>query len=77
MSRKASEDSESPPPMGLGIDAAKRKSSDGVGGYDPGESLRQEEVNVGDPQIKVIEKEYGDHLPGHDVFGWVIAAVKH
>ena len=38
----------------------KRKGagSDGVGGYDPGESLRQEEtLNVGDPQIKVIEKE--------------------
>lgn len=29
----------------------------GVGGYDPGDSLRQEEVNVGDPQIKVKEKE--------------------
>ena len=28
-----------------------------LGGYDPGESLRREEVNVGAPQIKVIEKE--------------------
>jgi hypothetical protein len=28
-----------------------------VGGYDPGESLRREEVNVGEPQIKLIEKE--------------------
>lgn len=36
----------------------KGAGSDGVGGYDPGESLRQEEtVNVGDPQIKVVEKE--------------------
>lgn len=35
----------------------KRPNNDGVGGYDPGESLRQEELNVGDPQIKVIEKE--------------------
>jgi len=40
------------------IENAKRKSSkDGVGSYDPGESLRQEEVNVGNPQIKVKEKE--------------------
>ena len=40
--------------------ATKRRKgagSDGVGGYDPGESLRSEELNVGDPQIKVIEKE--------------------
>lgn len=35
----------------------KKKDGDGVGGYTPGESLRQVEVNVGDPQIKVIEKE--------------------
>ena len=26
--------------------------------------------------IDILEKEYGDHLPGHDVYGWVIAAVK-
>ena len=38
------------------VEGAK-KSGDGVGGYDPGEALRQEEVNVGDPQIKVKEKE--------------------
>lgn len=35
----------------------KPDGGDGVGGYTPGESLRQVEVNVGDPQIKVIEKE--------------------
>lgn len=27
-------------------------------------------------QIKVLAKEYGDHLPGHDVMGWVIAIEK-
>ena len=26
--------------------------------------------------IDILEKEYGEHLPGHDVYGWVIAAVK-
>ncbi|MEP0942364.1 MAG: class I SAM-dependent methyltransferase [Rhizobiaceae bacterium] len=26
--------------------------------------------------IEVLEKEYGDHLPGHDVMGWVISMVK-
>lgn len=26
--------------------------------------------------IDVLEKQYGDHLPGHNVMGWVIAAVK-
>lgn len=26
--------------------------------------------------IDVLEKQYGDHLPGHDVYGWVIATVK-
>lgn len=39
------------------VEGAKKKSNDGVGGYDPGEVLRSEELNVGDPQIKVIEKE--------------------
>jgi hypothetical protein len=34
-----------------------RAAKSDVGGYDPGESLRREEVNVGEPQIKVIEKE--------------------
>ena len=26
--------------------------------------------------IEILEKQYGDHLPGHNVMGWVIAAVK-
>ena len=40
------------------IQAAKRRDGSGLGGYDAGESLRQEEkLNVGDPQLKVKEKE--------------------
>lgn len=41
------------------VEAAKKpKQPDkNVGGYDPGEALRQEEINVGNPQIKVMEKE--------------------
>jgi len=35
----------------------KRKSDSDVGGYDPGEALRSEELNVGDPQMKVLEKD--------------------
>jgi predicted TPR repeat methyltransferase len=27
--------------------------------------------------ITMLEKQYGDHLPGHDVNGWVIAAEKN
>ena len=38
----------------------KRKQQRGVGGYDPSERLerQRETVNVGDPQIKVEEKEF-------------------
>ena len=37
---------------------AKKKSDGDVGGYDPSEGIQPErEVNVGDPQIKVKEKE--------------------
>jgi len=32
-------------------------TGDGVGGYDPAEDIRREDVNVGDPQIKLKEKE--------------------
>jgi hypothetical protein len=35
----------------------KKSGGDTVGGYDPGEALRSEELNVGDPQIRVKEKE--------------------
>jgi hypothetical protein len=42
------------PPIGS---SKRRSNKDGVGGYDPGEKLRQEELNVGDPQIKLKEKE--------------------
>ncbi|MEM8751191.1 MAG: class I SAM-dependent methyltransferase [Pseudomonadota bacterium] len=31
-------------------------------------------TNVG--RLQLLAKEYGDHLPGHDVNGWVIAARK-
>lgn len=41
-------------------EAAKTKekpNSDGLGGYTPGDALRQVEVNVGAPQIKVMDKD--------------------
>ena len=39
-------------------ESAKKKSDNDVGGYDPSEGIQPErEVNVGDPQIKVKEKE--------------------
>ncbi|MEP1207447.1 MAG: methyltransferase domain-containing protein [Rhizobiaceae bacterium] len=30
-----------------------------------------------DGTISILEKQFGEHLPGHDVNGWVIAAVKN
>ena len=52
MTRRATEqEQEQESQRGVEIEAAKRKGKDNVGGYDPGEALRQEEVNVGDPQV--------------------------
>ena len=53
----SSDDNSGSQDVSCGPEGAKKKSDGGVGGYDPGESLRQEELNVGDPQIKVKEKE--------------------
>lgn len=40
-----------------GIKEQKQKNGGGLGGYDPFEDLRGSEIDVGDPQIKLKEKE--------------------
>ena len=44
--------------------------------WDKGDLSNKLDQLVADGTIDVLEKQYGDHLPGHDVMGWVIAAVK-
>jgi hypothetical protein len=53
----ADEDDHGPKDAPGVVESAKKKSDSNVGGYDPGEALRQEEINVGNPQIRVMEKE--------------------
>ncbi len=44
--------------------------------WDKGDLCAKLDQLEGDGQIKIAEREFGDHLPGHDVKGWVIAAQK-
>ena len=44
--------------------------------WDKGDLAAKLEQLTASGSIEVLEKQYGDHLPGHNVNGYVIAAVK-
>jgi hypothetical protein len=56
-SRKDYEEKKKTHETSQGSDAPAMYSEKEVGGYDPSERIGVESVNVGDPQIKVKEKE--------------------
>ena len=45
--------------------------------WDKGDLSAKLDQLSGNGTIDVLEKQYGAHLPSHDVNGWVIAAVKN
>ena len=44
--------------------------------WDKGDLANKIETLVGRGEVAVLAKEFGDHLPGHNVMGWVIALEK-
>lgn len=44
--------------------------------WDEGDLAAKIETLVSNQKVEVLAKEFGEHLPGHDVMGWVIAIRK-
>ncbi len=44
--------------------------------WSQGDLQKEIDILVENQKITVLSKEYGDHLPGHDVKGWVLALQK-